>query len=92
MDLVFEWDEGKASANLQKHGVSFEEAQTVFGDPRSITIFDAEHSTDEDRFIDLGLSAEGRLLAVVYTERGERIRIIGSRQATLTERKQYEQR
>jgi uncharacterized DUF497 family protein len=92
MDLVFEWGEGKASANLQKHGVSFEEAQTVFGDPRSITIFDAEHSTDADRFIDLGLSAEGRLLAVVSTERGERIRIIGSRQATLTERKQYEQR
>jgi uncharacterized protein len=92
MDLVFEWDEGTASANLQKHGVSFEEAQTVFGDPRSITIFDAEHSTDEDRFIDLGLSAEGCLLAVVYTERGGRIRIIGSRQATLTEPKQYEQR
>ena len=71
---------------------SCEEAQTVFGDPNSITIFDVEHSADEHRFIDIGLSADGRILVVVYTERNERIRIIGCRPATATERKQYEQR
>lgn len=73
-------------------GVSFEEAQTVFGDPDSITIYDSEHSGDEDRFIDIGSSTFGNILVVVYTERNERIRIISCRQATSNERRQYEQR
>ena len=91
MDLRFEWDEAKADANLHKHGIGFEEAQTVFHDPRAITIFDDLHSGDEDRFVDIGLSTYGRLLVVVYTERSERIRIISSREATSVERQQYEQ-
>ena len=90
MDLRFEWDEAKAIANLHKHGVSFEEAQTVFGDPATKTIFDDQHSDLEDRFIDIGLSVSGRLLVVIYTENAERIRIISCRKATPKERRQYE--
>ena len=90
MDLQFEWDEAKAAANVRKHSVSFEEAITVFGDPHAITIFHVEHSEAEDRFINVGLSASGRILVVVYTERGPRIRIISCRRATLAERRQYE--
>ena len=90
MSLQFEWDETKAIANERKHDVSFEEAVTIFGDPDSLTIFDAEHSDKEDRFIDIGLSASGRVLVVVHTERGTRIRIISCRRATRAERKQYE--
>ena len=92
MDLQVEWDEAKATANVHKHGVSFEEAITIFGDPTTITIFDAEHSDAEDRFIDIGLSASGRVLVVVYTERGPRICVISCRKATPAERRQYEQR
>ena len=91
MDLQFEWDDAKAVANMRKHGVIFEEAITVFGDPNAITIFDVEHSETEDRFIDIGLSSSGRVLVVVYTERGLRIRIISCRRATSAERRQYEQ-
>jgi uncharacterized DUF497 family protein len=90
MSLQFEWDESKALANERKHGVSFAEAITVFGDPGSLTIYDVEHSDAEDRFVDVGLSASGRILVVVYTERGLRIRIISSRVATRSERRQYE--
>ena len=90
MDLQFEWDEAKAVANERKHGISFEEAITVFGDLRAITIFDVEHSKAEDRFINLGLSTSGRVLVVVYTERSLCIRIISCRRATSTERRQYE--
>ena len=90
MDLRFEWDEEKALANVGRHGISFEEAVTIFGDPDAITIFDLEHSDEEDRFIDIGLSASGRALVVVYTERGIRIRIINCRKATPAERRQYE--
>jgi uncharacterized DUF497 family protein len=92
MSLTFEWDEAKARENLRKHRVSFEDAKTVFGDPLSITIADPEHSPDEDRFIDIGLSSSGRLLVVVYTERGESIRIISSRRASRSERRVYETR
>lgn len=91
MLLVFEWDEAKALANTQKHGVSFEEAATVFFDPLSLTIYDDRHSDQEDRFIDIGCSNQGRILVVMYTERESCIRIISSRQATAAERKQYEQ-
>ncbi len=92
MDLRFEWDEAKAVTNARKHGVSFEEATTIFGDPNASTIFDVEHSNEEDRFIDIGLSASGRILIVVYTERGARIRIISCRKATPAEQRQYERR
>jgi uncharacterized DUF497 family protein len=89
--LTFEWHAEKARENLRKHNVSFEEARTVFNDPFSITIADPEHSTDEDRYIDIGLSAKGQILVVVYTERGLNIRIISCRKATSAERRIYEQ-
>ncbi len=92
MSLQFEWDEAKAITNLRKHDVSFEEAITVLSDSNTLTIFDVEHSDEEERFIDVGLSTSGRVLVVVYTERGERIRIISCRKATPTERRQYEGR
>jgi uncharacterized DUF497 family protein len=91
MQTLFEWDRHKAEANLRKHGVSFEEAQTVFTDPLSITLPDPDHSEDEERFIDIGMSDNRRVLVVVYTERGQRIRLISARTATPVERKQYEE-
>ncbi|MGZ3582202.1 MAG: BrnT family toxin [Ktedonobacterales bacterium] len=92
MGATFEWDESKAVANEQKHGVSFDEAVTVFEDLLSLTIVDEAHSEAEDRFVDIGESGSGRLLVVVYTERGEKIRIISCRLATSAERRTYEQR
>ena len=91
MKLNFEWDEKKAKANLKKHRVSFDEATTIFIDPFSITISDPDHSVDEQRYIDLGSSDKGRVLVVVYTERGSNIRIISCRKATSSERKLYEE-
>jgi uncharacterized DUF497 family protein len=91
MKLTFEWDEQKDLSNQRKHGVTFDEAKTVFNDPRSITIADQEHSDDEDRWIDVGMSSRGRVIVVSYTERGPNIRIISSRKATKSERKTYEQ-
>ena len=88
--LIFEWDDRKAKQNIQKHGISFEEATTVFGDPFSITIYDPLHSKEEDRFVILGMSNKNRILVVVHTERNDRIRIISARKATKKERKQYE--
>ena len=89
MDLLFEWDEEKATRNEVKHGVSFEEAKTIFNDPFAMTVSDPDHSDDEERWLDIGLSAEGRLLVVWYTERSEKIRIIGSRRATKAEERAY---
>ncbi len=74
MGLRFEWDGRKAAANLKKHGVSFEEATTIFSDPLALTISDPDHSATEARFLDLGMSHRGRLLVVSYTERGDDIR------------------
>ena len=91
MAFAFEWDRAKAAANLAKHGVSFEEASTVFGDPLSSTVADPRRSQDEERFAILGMSTRGRLLAVFYAERGERIRIISAREATRRERGDYEE-
>jgi hypothetical protein len=91
MMLTFEWDAEKARENLKKHDASFEEAKTVFDDLFSITIADPEHSTDEERYIDIGLSAKGQILVVVYTERGSDIRIISCRKATTVERRTYDQ-
>jgi hypothetical protein len=91
MSLTFEWDQEKAKNNLKKHKVSFEEGRTVFNDPLSITIADLEHSLDEERYIDIGISAKGQLLVIVYTERDSTIRIISCRTATNSEKKVYEQ-
>lgn len=90
--VAFEWNEDKALLNISKHGVSFEEAATVFSDEYAITIYDDVHSVDEDRFIDIGRSTSQRLLVVVYTERMNRICIISARLATIGERRSYEQR
>jgi uncharacterized DUF497 family protein len=87
----FEWDQEKAQQNLKKHGVSFEEAATIFGDPFSLTIDDPVHSPEEQRFITLGYSEVQRLLVVVHTDRGENIRIISARTAIRRERETYEQ-
>lgn len=76
MQLFFEWDERKAQRNLKKHGVSFEEAATVLGDPLSLTVPDPLHSAEEDRFVIIGLSDRNRLLVVVHTDREGVIRII----------------
>ena len=91
MKLSFEWDEEKAKANLKKHRVSFDEATTVLNDSFSITIPDPDHSVDEQRYIDIGSSDNGRVLVVVYTERSPNIRIISCRRATPSERKLYEE-
>ncbi len=88
--MVFEWDEQKEQVNIQKHKISFVEAETVFYDPFVLTIPDPDHSTEEDRFIDIGMSEKHRILLVVYTERKENIRIISARKATTSERKIYE--
>ena len=86
----FEWDDEKAISNLKKHGVHFEEAATIFNDPLIATISDPDHSKNEDRYISIGISVQGRLLVVVHTEREERIRLISCRKATSAERKSYE--
>ena len=78
--------------NLRKHGVSFAEAKTVFNDPFAISIYDPDHSADEDRYLDMGLSSVERILVVSYTERNEYIRIISSREAIRRERRQYEEK
>jgi uncharacterized DUF497 family protein len=88
--ITFEWHAAKAASNLAKHGVSFEEAATVFGDPLSITIPDPAHSQAEMRFVILGQSHEGRLLVVIHTERDDNIRIISARRASRRERQDYE--
>jgi len=92
VSLQFDWDDGKAKTNLRKHDISFAEAISVFFDPFSITIDDPDHSADEERFVDIGMSDRGRPLVVVYTERGARIRLISCRKASSDERKFYEQR
>ncbi len=93
-DLTFEWDAAKAAANRRKHGVSFQEAVTVFSDERGLLIDDPDHSAGEDRFVLLGLSAALRTLVVVhcYREAEDTIRIISARKATRPERATYEAR
>ena len=86
---LFEWDPEKAEANERKHGVSFGEASTVFGDPYARTRPDPLHSFEEDRWVTLGYSEQGRLLVVVHTDRGEMIRLISARLATGGERRTY---
>jgi uncharacterized DUF497 family protein len=91
MLTIFEWDRRKAEANLRKHEISFEEAQTIFTDPLAITLPDPDHSEDEERFVEIGMSDSQRVLVVGYTERGQRIRLINARKASARERKQYEE-
>lgn len=87
----FEWDDEKAKSNLKKHDVSFEEGTTIFNDPLIATIPDPDHSKDEERYVSIGISVQGRLLVVVHTEREVRIRLISCRKATSAERKVYEE-
>jgi len=87
----FEWDARKAAANLAKHGVTFEEAASVFSDPLAYTFADPGHSIGEERMLTFGLSSAGRLLAVISTERGAVLRIVSARKATRHERGIYEQ-
>jgi hypothetical protein len=91
--LYFDWDEAKNRANNRKHGIWFEEALQVFDDIGAILFFDESHSTKEDRFILLGISASSRVLIVVYCERekGSVVRIISARSATPKEVKRYEE-
>ena len=91
MSLLFEWDPQKARRNVEKHGVSFDEACTAFRDDLSITIPDPLHSESDERCVLPGYSHRDRLLAVVHTDRGDRIRIIGARPATKRERMRYEE-
>lgn len=88
--MNFEWDERKAAHNLVKHGVAFTEAATVFYDPLSLTFPDPDHSTNEDRFITIGTSDQGRLLIVAHAEQNDTLRIISARPTTARERKLYE--
>lgn len=88
--MDFEWDPAKAASNRRKHGVSFEEARTVFDDPDGVLLFDAEHSDDEDRYLLLGLSDRARLLVVCHVDR-DAIRIISARKATSAEANTYGQ-
>ena len=91
MSYYFEWDPEKGVANFRKHGVSFEEATTVFGDLMAMNMPDPDHSLNEERFVLLGLSYRLRLLVVAYVERGMRTRLISAREATRQERRQYEE-
>lgn len=92
MALRLSWDRRKAVANEAKHGIAFEEATSCFGDLLSITIPDPYHSISEERYLLIGMSASGRLLVVVHTERNNEIRLISARVATRHERKQYEEK
>jgi uncharacterized DUF497 family protein len=89
--MHFDWDPAKAVANLSKHGVSFDEASTVFADGLSATARDPDHSRGEARLLTFGMSSAGRVLVVSHTDRGETVRIISARTATRHERKMYEE-
>lgn len=89
--MQFEWDEDKAKKNILKHQVSFNEAETVFDDPFYIDFYDPDHSMDEDRYLIVGQSNQGRILIVSYTERENSIRLISAREVTRQERKVYEE-
>jgi len=88
--VEFEWDPDKERSNIERHGVDFTEAATVFGDPLELTIPDPDHSVREFRFLSTGHSALNRILVVSYTEREDRIRMISARTASPKERRQYE--
>jgi uncharacterized protein len=87
--VEIEWDAKKAASNLRKHGIDFADAALVFEDDLGLTMRDL-HTHDEERFVTLGCDPQGRLMVVVYTWRGERVRLISVREATRKERRQYE--
>ncbi len=89
--MKLEWDENKAANNLSKHQVSFDEAKTVFDDPLYIDFYEPDHSEEEDRYLIVGQSTQGRLLIVSYTERGNSVRLISAREVTRKERRVYEE-
>lgn len=89
--MDFEWDPDKDAENQRKHGVAFDEASTVFGDPLAWTITDPDHSADEERFLTTGNSASQRMLIVAHTDRESRVRIISARDVTAAERRTYEE-
>lgn len=91
MSLKFEWDRRKAASNFSKHGVSFEEALTVFANPLARIFDDEDHSIEEQREIIIGHSARERLLVVCFTSQGESVRIFSARKATRRERRDYEE-
>jgi uncharacterized protein len=90
LGYTFDWDTKKAASNARKHGVTFEEASTVFGDPLSLLRSDPDHSVSEERYILLGMSNLRQLLVVSFAERGTLTRLISARRATRTERRHYE--
>jgi uncharacterized DUF497 family protein len=89
--MTFEWDARKAESNFRKHGVRFAESLPVFADEYAITVVDDESDPDEQRFVSMGTGVKGRMLVVVYSFRGKKIRIISARLAEAHERKQYEE-
>ncbi len=89
--MDYSWDEEKAASNLEKHGVTFQEAASVFDDPLFVDFYDPDHSIDEHRYLIVGRSNAGRLLIISYTERDEVVRLITARELTATERKAYEE-
>jgi hypothetical protein len=89
--MEFEWDAAKAASNRRKHGVSFQEAATVFDDPRVALFYDEEHSGSEDRYLAIGVSDKGRVIVVSHTYRADATRIISARKATATEAQAYGQ-
>jgi uncharacterized DUF497 family protein len=89
--IAFEWDPNKAAGSVQKHGVTFQEAATVFQDDLSVTVPDPDHSMEEERFITVGMSSQNRLLMIAHAGRGDRIRSISARELTPRERRQYEE-
>ena len=89
--MQFDWDKNKAARNLSKHGVSFEEAKTVFDDPLYVDFYDPDHSESEERYLIVGESDRGRLLIVSYTEREDSVRLISAREVMRTEREAYEE-
>ena len=91
MQYTFEWDAEKARQNVDKHGISFEEAVTAFGDPLSLTVSDPDLSDSEERQLLLGMSRRSRLVVVAFTERGDRLRIITARRASRREKRKYEE-
>jgi len=91
MEMEFEWDREKEQFNIHKHGVSFREGATVFGDPLSWTFPDPDHSVGEERFLTIGVSSEGRTLVVSHADRGIKTRVISVRPATPRERRDYEE-
>lgn len=89
--MEFEWNPDKTAINLNKHGISFQEAATVFNDLLSVTFPDSDHSIGENRYVIIGMSSSGQLLVVSHTDREDRIRIISARTATRSEQRFYEE-